>query len=84
MKIINIKDAPKKEKCIECGQVHKYEEMFLCDGFLFKQRTLPFGEWKNVTCDKLLCKSCKKQVAGYDLCSSCYKRRNDENKNGDS
>lgn len=60
-------------KCSICENLFLYSELFLCDGIIGKRRLLPFGKWKNQTCDKSMCKECKKSIAGYDFCNECYK-----------
>lgn len=62
-------------KCSMCGDIFEYNKLFLCDGIIGRKRVLPFGKWKNQTCDKLMCKECKKNIAGYDFCNVCYVER---------
>ena len=69
---MNINDY---SKCSQCEKMFLYKELWLCDGIIFPYRELPFGKRKNKTCDRLICKDCRKHIAGYDFCENCYKRR---------
>lgn len=74
-----IKFDPKDySKCTMCGNMFLSSELFLCDGIIGKRRLLPFGKLEDRTCDKLICKECKKSTAGYDFCNECYERRVNE------
>ncbi len=68
-------DSKNYERCSGCDKVFKKEELYLCDGIIWKQRALPCGTWENVTCSKYICKNCKHSVGGYDFCPECFKRR---------
>lgn len=61
--------------CSMCHHYFKKEDLYLCDGIIGKKRALPFGKWENWTCDKPICKNCKKQIGGCDFCNTCYQKR---------
>lgn len=70
--IVNFNDY---QQCSMCGEWVLKKDLFLCDGILGKTRGFPFGKYKNWTCDRPICKNCKKSVGGYDFCNSCFRRR---------
>lgn len=64
-----------RKQCSMCKQYFDEKELFLCDGIVWYSRQIPFEEFRAVTCDRLVCKNCKKSVGGYDFCDKCYQRR---------
>ena len=64
-----------KKQCSMCKQYFDEEELFLCDGIVGYRRHIPFEAFKPATCDRLICKNCKKSVGGYDFCDKCYQNR---------
>ena len=62
-------------KCSMCGHAFLPEDLFFCDGIIGYKRILPYQEWQEMRCNRLICRTCKKQVGGYDFCDICYKDR---------